>query len=86
MLSTNNCYPGCGCEDDFFDMTLTRVKSWVLRNDYKKALVQIDELLMDSEMDVGDLQIQTGYPFQRFEEVENWLLEWKSLILKSIKE
>ena len=22
MLSTNDCYPGCGCDDDFFDMTL----------------------------------------------------------------
>jgi hypothetical protein len=29
MLSTNDCYPGCSCDDDFFDMTLNRVKKWV---------------------------------------------------------
>lgn len=22
MLSINDCYPGCGCDDDYFDMTL----------------------------------------------------------------
>ncbi|GAG25189.1 unnamed protein product, partial [marine sediment metagenome] len=30
MLSTNDCWPGCGCEYDFFDMTLDRMKAWVL--------------------------------------------------------
>ena len=29
MLSTNDCYPGCGCDDDFFEMILDRVKLWV---------------------------------------------------------
>ncbi|MHA2007238.1 MAG: hypothetical protein ACXABO_05955 [Promethearchaeota archaeon] len=30
MLSTNDCYPECGCEYDIFEMTKDRVKSWVL--------------------------------------------------------
>ena len=84
MLSTNDCYPGCGCEWDFFDMTLNRVKDWVLKNDHKKVLQQIEELLSNSNMDVGDLQIQTGIPFQIFDEVKEWLLKWKALILESL--
>ena len=84
MLTTNDCYPGCGCEWDFFDMTLKRVKDWVLKNDHKKILSQIEELLSNSEMDVGELQIQTGIPFQNFEEVKEWLLKWKVIILESL--
>ncbi len=42
MLSTNDCYPGCDCDDDFFDMTLGRVKLWVSKNDPIKILDQID--------------------------------------------
>jgi len=35
-------------------------------------------------MDVGELQIQTGIPFQNFDEVKEWLLKWKKLILESL--
>lgn len=84
MLSTNDCSPGCGCEWDFFDMTLKRVKDWVLKNDHSKALSQIDELLSNSKMDVGEIQIQTGIAFQNFDEVKEWLLSWKELILDSL--
>ncbi len=42
MLSTNDCYPGCDCDDDFFDMTLERVKLWASKNDPIKILDQID--------------------------------------------
>ena len=84
MLSTNDCYPGCGCDDDFFDMTLNRVKKWASKNDHKKALQQIEELLSNSEMDIGDLQMQTGIPFQNFNEVKEWLLKWQALILESL--
>ena len=66
MLSTNDCYPGCGCDYDDFDMTLERVKSWVSKNDAVKVLVQVDELLAKKDIDVGDIQIQTNYPFQNF--------------------
>ena len=79
MLSTNDCSPGCGCEWDFFDMTLKRVKDWVLKNDHSKALNQIEEILSNPKLDVGDLQIQTAIPFQNFDEVKEWLLEWKVL-------
>jgi len=38
LLSTNDFTPGCGCEWEFFDMTLKRVNEWVIKNDHKKAL------------------------------------------------
>ena len=84
MLSTNDCSPGYGCEWDFFDITLKRVKDWVLNNDHSKALSQIEELLSNSKMDVGDVQLQTAIPFQNFDEVKEWLLKWKELILESL--
>ncbi len=68
MLSTNDCYPGCGCYDDIFDMTLEPVKAWVLENDSKLALSQIDQLLSIPKIDIGDLQLQMGIPFQNFDE------------------
>ena len=84
MLSTNDCYPGCGCDDDVFDMTLNRVKIWVSNNDGTKVIQQIDILLSDENIDIGEVQLQTNFPFQTFEEFKNWLLEWRKLILESI--
>jgi len=85
MLSVNDCFPGCGCEDDFFDMTLDRVKIWILQNDSNLVLDQISNLTSLPEIDIGDVQLQTGYPFQTFDEFKKWLMEWKELILKSLK-
>ena len=75
MLSTNDCTPGCGCDYDFFDITLERIKNWMWKNDSAKTLIinQIDKLLKFKDVDIGDIQIQTGYPFQNFEEFEEWL-------------
>ena len=84
MLSTNDCYPGCGCDQDFFDMTLNRVKKWVSNNDGTKVIQQIDNLLLDENIDIGEIQIQTNIPFQTIEEFREWLLEWKKLISESI--
>ena len=86
MLSTNDCWPGCGCDYDFFDMTLDRVKVWVLQNEYNLALDEINELISFPEIDIGDVQLQTGFPFQEFDEFKKWLLEWKDLIIKSLKD
>ncbi len=47
MLSTNDCYPGCSCDSDFFDITPERVQQWVRHNgsqNAKQALVQLNEL------------------------------------------
>jgi hypothetical protein len=84
LLSTNDCYPGCSCDDDFFDMTLNRVKKWVSNNDGTKVIQQIDNLLLDENIDIGEVQIQTNIPFQTIEEFREWLLEWKKLISESI--
>ena len=83
MLSTNDCYPGCGCDDDFFDKTLDRIKKWVVSHKELKVIQQIDLLLSRDNIDVGEIQIQTNIPFQSEEEFKNWLLEWKEFIKKS---
>jgi len=83
MLFTNDCYPGCGCDDDYFDMTLDRVKKWVSANEGTKVVQQIDDLLSDEKIDVGEVQIQTYIPFQTLEEFKEWLLEWRKLIKES---
>ena len=85
MLSTNDCYPGCGCDDGNFDMTLNRVRKWVSNNDGTKVLQQLDNFISYENIDIGEVQIQTNFPFQSFEEFKNWLFEWKKLILESIK-
>jgi len=84
MLFTNDCYPGCSCDDDFFDMTVDRVKKWVITHDELEIIQQIDQLLSNDNIDVGDIQIQTNIPFQSEEEFKEWLLEWKKLIIESI--
>jgi len=83
MLSTNDCYPGCGCDQDFFDMTLDRIKKWVNTHDESQIIQQIDLLLSSENINVGEIQIQTNIPFQSEEEVKEWLLEWKKLLKKS---
>ena len=80
MLSTNDCYPGCGCDDDFFDMTFDRVKNGVITHRESNLIPQIDQLLSNDNIEVGEIQIQTNLPFQTVEEFKKWLLEWKNLI------
>ena len=83
MLSTNDCYPGSGCDEDSFDMTLKRIKKWVEAHDELTVILQIDQLLSNDNIDVGDIQIQTNIPFQSEEEFKEWLLEWKKLVKES---
>ena len=80
LLSTNDCYPGCGCDDDNFEMTLDRVKLWVYAHDETEVLQQIDLLISNDNIDIGEIQIQTNIPFQSEEEFKEWLLKWKKLI------
>ena len=80
ILSTNDCYHGCGCDDDFFDMTFDRVKNGVITHRESNLIPQIDQLLSNDNIEVGEIQIQTNLPFQTVEEFKKWLLEWKNLI------
>ncbi len=61
MLSINDCYPGCGCDEDYFDMTLERIKKWVITHDELEAIQQIDQLLSNDNIDVGDIQMMIFY-------------------------
>jgi hypothetical protein len=65
-------------------MTVDRVKKWVLTHDELEVIQQIDQLLSNDNIDVGDIQIQTNIPFQSEEDFKEWLLEWKKLIIESI--
>ena len=55
------------------------------KNDSEKTpiLNQIDELLAFKDIDIGDIQLQTGYTFQNFDEFQKWLLGWKELVLQT---
>lgn len=78
MLSSNDYRPECRCDDDFFDLSLTRIKNLISNNDEAKALRHIENILVDELIDLGEAQIHTNYPFQTMEEFGEWLLEWKN--------
>ena len=59
---------------------------FLLQNDYNLALDEINVLISFPEIDIGDVQLQTGFPFQEFDEFKKWLLEWKDLIIKSLED
>lgn len=88
MLSTNDCYPGCSCDDDFFDMTVVRVKEWIKQNGEKKAqraLTQLDELLSTSSLNVEGLSKQTNHWMETKGDAIVWLSQWRSLLAESTK-
>jgi hypothetical protein len=83
--SANNCAPGCGCEDDRFEMTFERVAGWkasvgpevsdeVLQD--LKALVRPDS---DSEVLLG-LQLSTSLSFDDENEAKRWMEVWIHLL------
>jgi hypothetical protein len=86
MLSTNDCYPGCGCERDFFDMTESRVQMWSRTNGeaaVKVALQQLQQLIDFPTFDLTQLPYQISFIFESQSEAIAWLLEWKVLLTKT---
>lgn len=88
MLFTNDCYPGCSCDNDFFDMTVVRVEEWINQNgerQVQQTLAQIDEILSTSSLNVEDLSDQTNYPMENKDDAIAWLSQWRSLLVESSK-
>ena len=86
MLSTNDCYPGCSCDSDFFDMNVARVQEWVKQNGEKKvqlALNQIDDLMITSN--VEQISLQTNYNMENRKDVIDWMSQWYSLLVEASK-
>jgi hypothetical protein len=83
MLSTNDCYPGCCCDDDFFDMSPERISVWTDKNGIESAIEasQVLVALLDSQpLDYDALSKQTNVWLPDVGEAVQWLDEWKSLI------
>lgn len=86
ILFTNDCYPGCGCEKDFFDMTPAKVQMWlktVGEIESEKARTQIEQLINCSNLDLERISSQTNYYFDNQGDAIAWLLEWKLLLTKA---
>ena len=87
MLSTNDCYPGCSCDDDFFDTTPERVRQWLESSGDAKAqqaLTQLDELINNPLLDVDALNDQINYIVGNKEDAVAWLSQWRLLLVAAI--
>ncbi len=84
ILSTNDCYPGCGCPDDFFYMTLERVQKWVSTHNPKTVLDQLDDLINKKDYSLEDFVDQTHERLENFDQIRDWFIKWRELILSSL--
>ena len=82
MLSTNDCHPGCSCDDDYFQITEERIGKWIEKNsDLTDAVrIQINALCGKTNLDIDALTVQTNINFGDMEEINKWLNEWKKAI------
>ena len=83
MLSTNDCSPGCACEDDHFQMTLPRVRQWIEateKQDVESAKCQLEALLSVDESRVEDFSNQTNLYFSSHRDLIEWLEDWLRLM------
>ena len=83
MLSTNDCYPGCCCNDDFFDMSFERINVWTYKNGIESAIEasQVLVTLLDSQpLDYEALSMQTNLWWANVGEATEWLNDWQSLL------
>ena len=87
LLSTNDCHPGCSCEDDYFKQTPERVAAWVEtagRDAALQALSQLDRLLSLPQLDRQAIENETNTVFQTEVEVRTWLATWRPLLAEAI--
>lgn len=65
MLSTNDCYPGCSCEADRFEIDPPRVSRWVAEagiEQGRQALSQLDALFAANASPLVPNGPSTGTP------------------------
>jgi hypothetical protein len=83
MLSTNDCYPGCACPDDWFQRTPHRVGAWIAAEGTDaahRALALLDGLLAEPRFDAEGLSRQTNLHFRDEDEARTWLSAWRPLL------
>ena len=82
MLSTNDCYPGCSCEADAFEITSQRVAGWVARYpaESRQALLQLEALASDPALDLVGLSDQTNVHIDSQAEAAEWLGLWLQVL------
>lgn len=79
MLSCNDCYPGCSCDDDHFQITTERVTEWLITDGMGKAretIRQLEELKQSSNKGLKGLPDQLNMVFSSKEGWELWLDDW----------
>jgi hypothetical protein len=78
MLSTNDCYPGCSCDEDRFDRSASRINAWVTKNPEKIQIVidQLEGLINNDHLVVDELSMQCNYYLATREDARIWLEEW----------
>ena len=84
MLSCNDCYPGCSCDEDYFNISTDRVASW-LKSDgmgqARKTLRQVDnELKEASEQQLKGVNSQINMVFRSNKDWLSWLDDWSNCI------
>lgn len=84
MLSTNDCYPGCGCESDYFDITSARVSEWIKsasKEETRLASEQLQEIKRLSFKQLEEIEMQTNISFSSKSDFEDWVNEWEQILI-----
>ena len=76
MLSTNDCFPGCSCDDDFFDICSERVKEWLKLNNLEKLQQSKKQLIELKVENMEEISRQTNVHFYSQEHFQAWINEW----------
>lgn len=83
MLSTNDCYPGCACEDDRFQITEQRLGKWISKEhpgDVSEALDNLDRIICSDQAVRAAAAEQLDLSFDSDHELSDWLSEWRRCI------
>ena len=86
MLSTNDCYPGCSCEGDKFEITHGRLGPWLDEHpaQARQVMEQISNLLA-CPPNRDALSQQTNYFFGSDEEAVAWLKLWQDQLQEKMQ-
>lgn len=87
MLSTNDCYPGCSCDADGFEIELERVGKWLTRVGIDhgwQALAQLDALSASLPANSAALSDLTNVYFGSSDEAASWLLQWRTVLSSAL--
>ena len=61
ILSTNDCWPGCGCDRDRYTITEFRVYRWIKRVGIEEAAVALDQLTNIENFTEKDFRVLSNY-------------------------